>query len=224
MLIHPPAPSARPPLPAQIRPDDIAQTEANGRAQSDAARAIWAAEGAPVAGRIESRHAWVDMGAFEVRPSKWGAPKGGRTCPGAMGFAFAAGTTDGAPRHALGARALREAPHARLLFGAGPAAHAAPAPAGPGAPFFRQGDVNGSALWRGVRNVLRAPSREQAVSGPRTQRPRTCARQFAALPATRCPRRPPRGLKRRSPAAALYSHLPRRRATRPSPSCWTPAR
>jgi Neutral/alkaline non-lysosomal ceramidase, N-terminal len=45
-------------------------------------------------GPIESRHAYVNMADLEVRASERTAA--GRTCPAAMGFSFAAGTTDGA--------------------------------------------------------------------------------------------------------------------------------
>jgi len=67
------------------------------------------------------------MSNVTVRPSKW-AGAGGRTCKGAMGFSFAAGTTDG-----------------------------------PGAFFFMQGDRNGTAFWRVVRDFLSKPSKEQEV-------------------------------------------------------------
>lgn len=45
------------------------------------------------AGPIQSRHVYLDMRDLEVRESAHTRP--GRTCPAAMGFSFAAGTTDG---------------------------------------------------------------------------------------------------------------------------------
>lgn len=47
------------------------------------------------AGGIEYRHVYLDMSAQEVEASNW--TRAGRTCPAAMGFSFAAGTTDGTP-------------------------------------------------------------------------------------------------------------------------------
>ncbi len=48
-----------------------------------------------MAGGIEYRHVYLDMSAQEVEASNW--TRTGRTCPAAMGFSFAAGTTDGTP-------------------------------------------------------------------------------------------------------------------------------
>lgn len=46
-----------------------------------------------VHGNIESMHAFIDMRNVTVRKSRH--TRSGRTCKPAMGFAFAAGTTDG---------------------------------------------------------------------------------------------------------------------------------
>ena len=45
-------------------------------------------------GPVEYRHAFLDMSAVVVAASN--ATRAGRTCRPAMGFSFAAGTTDGA--------------------------------------------------------------------------------------------------------------------------------
>ena len=45
------------------------------------------------AGPIDFRHAFLDMTGIEVREGP--NTRAGRTCPAAMGFSFAAGTTDG---------------------------------------------------------------------------------------------------------------------------------
>ena len=45
------------------------------------------------AGPIDFRHAFLDMTNVEVKESPY--TRAGRTCPAAMGFSFAAGTTDG---------------------------------------------------------------------------------------------------------------------------------
>ena len=47
----------------------------------------------PAAGPVDFRHAFIDMSRVEVRASNY--TQAGRTCPAAMGFSFAAGTTDG---------------------------------------------------------------------------------------------------------------------------------
>ena len=47
------------------------------------------------AGPVESRHAYLDMSNIEVHASNY--TRAGRTCKPAMGFSFAAGTTDGWP-------------------------------------------------------------------------------------------------------------------------------
>ncbi len=46
-----------------------------------------------VAGPIDYRHAFVDMPTVQVQASNW--TQVGKTCKPAMGFGFAAGTTDG---------------------------------------------------------------------------------------------------------------------------------
>jgi hypothetical protein len=45
------------------------------------------------AGGIQYRHQYLDMSSQVVEASDW--TRAGRTCPAAMGFSFAAGTTDG---------------------------------------------------------------------------------------------------------------------------------
>ncbi len=47
-----------------------------------------------LSGPIESRHMFLDMRNIQITPSPF-TPRGGRSCLPAMGFAFAAGTTDG---------------------------------------------------------------------------------------------------------------------------------
>lgn len=48
---------------------------------------------APIRGPIQYRHAFLDMRGLRVEASDF--TRAGRTCKPAMGFAFAAGTTDG---------------------------------------------------------------------------------------------------------------------------------
>ena len=48
------------------------------------------------AGPIDFRHAFLDMTKVTVKEGPY--TRAGRTCPAAMGFSFAAGTTDGVPQ------------------------------------------------------------------------------------------------------------------------------
>lgn len=49
-----------------------------------------------ITGKVEFRHAYIDLSKLEVfLPSNGTGQEVHRTCPAAMGFAFAAGTTDG---------------------------------------------------------------------------------------------------------------------------------
>ena len=49
-----------------------------------------------IKGKINFRHAFVDFSKLEVTiPKEGGGSEVVKTCPAAMGFAFAAGTTDG---------------------------------------------------------------------------------------------------------------------------------
>lgn len=49
-----------------------------------------------VKGKVDFRHTYVDFSNLEVTIPKEGAGiETAKTCPAAMGFAFAAGTTDG---------------------------------------------------------------------------------------------------------------------------------
>lgn len=47
-------------------------------------------------GRVDYRHTFLDFSQLEVTlPKQGGGTEVVKTCPAAMGFAFAAGTTDG---------------------------------------------------------------------------------------------------------------------------------
>ena len=51
------------------------------------------------AGGISYRHKFIDMTSISVEASNF--TRAGKTCPAAMGFSFAAGTTDGDTSFAL---------------------------------------------------------------------------------------------------------------------------
>ena len=86
----------------------VASAGVIGRLQAAKAAALWRVPAAPagapwppggpdaaepLAGPVGSDHAWLDMANASSAGSRW-APAG-PTCPPAMGFSFAAGTTDG---------------------------------------------------------------------------------------------------------------------------------
>lgn len=54
---------------------------------------LWSAPGHPITAPLEYRHMYVDMTDIQVEATEF--THAGRTCPGAMGYSFAAGTTDG---------------------------------------------------------------------------------------------------------------------------------
>uniref|UniRef100_A0A7S0RPR3 Neutral ceramidase n=1 Tax=Chlamydomonas leiostraca TaxID=1034604 RepID=A0A7S0RPR3_9CHLO len=89
-------------------PDDMRSAWVVGSRQAEVAQALWGeALVEPLQGPIDSRHTYLDMAAgIEVPPGPnappnatgervWWSSGPGRTCPAAMGWSFAAGTTDG---------------------------------------------------------------------------------------------------------------------------------
>lgn len=75
-------------------PDYFASNEIIGRRQFHKALDLWnQSVSTPVTGGIDYRHTYLDMSNLKVEASEW--TRGGTTCPAAMGFSFAAGTTDG---------------------------------------------------------------------------------------------------------------------------------
>ncbi|XVE62003.1 hypothetical protein DITRI_Ditri06bG0083900 [Diplodiscus trichospermus] len=108
-------------------PDEFKSTEIIGNRQFKKAVELFDKATEKLKGKVGYQHAYLDFSNLEVLVPKVG---GGndvvKTCPAAMGFAFAAGTTDG-----------------------------------PGAFDFKQGDDQGNAFWRLVRNLLKTPNQEQ---------------------------------------------------------------
>lgn len=108
-------------------PDEFESTRIIGDRQFKKATNLFNSASELLTGKIDSRHAYLDFSKLDVLlPKQGGGSEVVKTCPAAMGFAFAAGTTDG-----------------------------------PGAFDFKQGDNNGNAFWRLVRNVLKTPTKEQ---------------------------------------------------------------
>ncbi|KAL3518113.1 hypothetical protein ACH5RR_020702 [Cinchona calisaya] len=108
-------------------PDEFESTRIIGERQFKKAVDLFNTASEQLKGKVDYRHTYLDFSKLEVTISKEG---GGtevvKTCPAAMGFAFAAGTTDG-----------------------------------PGAFDFKQGDDQGNAFWKLVRNLLKKPDEEQ---------------------------------------------------------------
>lgn len=108
-------------------PDEFESTRIIGERQFRKAVELFNTAAEQLTGKVGYKHAYVDFSNLEVGlPKRGGGTEVVKTCPAAMGFAFAAGTTDG-----------------------------------PGAFDFKQGDDKGNPFWKLVRNVLKAPSKEQ---------------------------------------------------------------
>lgn len=108
-------------------PDEFESTCIIGERQFRKAVELFNTATEQLTGKVGYKHAYVDFSNLEVGlPKRGGGTEVVKTCPAAMGFAFAAGTTDG-----------------------------------PGAFDFKQGDDKGNPFWKLVRNVLKAPSKEQ---------------------------------------------------------------
>ncbi len=60
-----------------------------GAAQADKALELWSQQGSPVFGPVDFRHTYIEMANITIEGT------GNTTCPPAMGYSFAAGTTDG---------------------------------------------------------------------------------------------------------------------------------
>lgn len=74
-------------------PDNFRSNEIIAQRQADKARELLTSATEDVSGPIDFRHAFLDMTNVEVKEGPY--TRAGRTCPAAMGFSFAAGTTDG---------------------------------------------------------------------------------------------------------------------------------
>ncbi|KFK25279.1 hypothetical protein AALP_AA8G091200 [Arabis alpina] len=110
-------------------PDEFESTRIIGEKQFKMAVELFNKAEEKLQGKIGYQHAYIDFSNLQVTVPKEGCDdcdETVKTCPAAMGFGFAAGTTDG-----------------------------------PGAFDFKQGDDQGNAFWRKVRNVLRTPGPEQ---------------------------------------------------------------
>ncbi|KAJ0986260.1 hypothetical protein J5N97_004616 [Dioscorea zingiberensis] len=73
-------------------PDEFESTRIIGEKQFNKAVDLFSAATEEVKGKVDYRHTYIDMSSITLSN---GGPEVVRTCPAAMGFAFAAGTTDG---------------------------------------------------------------------------------------------------------------------------------
>ncbi|KAL2898824.1 Neutral ceramidase 1 [Bienertia sinuspersici] len=76
-------------------PDEFESTRIIGERQFRKAVDLFKTASEQIKGKIDFRHAYVDFSKLEVTVPKGGGNEVVKTCPAAMGFAFAAGTTDG---------------------------------------------------------------------------------------------------------------------------------
>jgi neutral ceramidase len=76
-------------------PDEFESTRIIGERQFRKAVDLFNAADEEIKGEVDFRHAYIDLSKLEVTISDQGADKVVKTCPAAMGFASAAGTTDG---------------------------------------------------------------------------------------------------------------------------------
>ncbi|XP_004294230.1 PREDICTED: neutral ceramidase [Fragaria vesca subsp. vesca] len=77
-------------------PDEFESTRIIGERQFRKAVDLFNKASEQLTGKIEYRHTYIDFSQLEVAlPKKGGGSEVVKTCPAAMGFGFAAGTTDG---------------------------------------------------------------------------------------------------------------------------------
>ncbi|KAG2390706.1 Neutral ceramidase [Vigna angularis] len=76
-------------------PDEFESTRIIGERQFKKAVELFSGASEQIKGKVDFRHAFIDFSQLEVNLSKVGVSEVVKTCPAAMGFAFAAGTTDG---------------------------------------------------------------------------------------------------------------------------------
>ncbi len=77
-------------------PDEFESTRIIGERQFNKAVELFNKASENLRGKVGYRHTFVDFSSLEVSvPVAGGGSKTVKTCPAAMGFAFAAGTTDG---------------------------------------------------------------------------------------------------------------------------------
>jgi neutral ceramidase len=76
--------------------DDASKISTSGSGSDEMKASITSSNSSKIylSGPIESRHIFLDMRNIQITKSPF-TPRGGHTCTPAMGFAFAAGTTDG---------------------------------------------------------------------------------------------------------------------------------
>lgn len=74
-------------------PDEYASNKIIAQRQFSLAKTLQNDPGTELKAPIDYMHTYLDMSNLTVEKSKYGP--GGKTCPPAMGYSFAAGTTDG---------------------------------------------------------------------------------------------------------------------------------
>jgi neutral ceramidase len=75
--------------------DDLESAKILGINQFESANRIYSAAKLPISGSVDSRHIFINMSTFTVLPEYSSTGNTEKTCRAALGYSFAAGTTDG---------------------------------------------------------------------------------------------------------------------------------
>lgn len=76
-------------------PDEFESTRIIGKRQFKKAVDLFSDASEQLKGKVDYRHTYVDFSNLEVTLEHGGTTEVVQTCPAAMGYSFAAGTTDG---------------------------------------------------------------------------------------------------------------------------------
>lgn len=152
-------------------PDEFESTRIIGDRQFRKAVDLFNKATEQLKGKIDYRHTYLDFSKLSVTlPKQGGGSEVVKTCPAAMGFAFAAGTTDGPGAfdfkqgddqvtrisilygfHIIFIRIMDSTFYVLFCCNAWPSCEI----------IFFYGVIQGNPFWRLVRNVLKTPDKVQ---------------------------------------------------------------
>lgn len=139
-------------------PDEYLSNKIIAQRQFSLAKTLQNRDAMELKGPVGYVHTYLNMSSLTVKASKYGPA--GRTCPPAMGYSFAAGTTDGeylGKRLNLASRLYCES--MLVVYKAMITMHHTFP--GPGDFDFTQGQRKGSPFWRFVSSFIKSPSHTQ---------------------------------------------------------------
>lgn len=129
-------------------PDEFESTRVIGERQFKKALDLFNKASEQLQGKVDYRQVYVDFSQLNVTLSKKdGSSEVVRTCPAAMGFAFAAGTTDGPGAFDFTQGDDKVSSNKLILA--------------PCFPFLSFCVNQGNPFWRMVRNFLKTPHKKQ---------------------------------------------------------------